>query len=142
MTVQERIRIQVRISMYAAFIGGVLTPLLETVRRWHQISDPHYFINWFDDYLIGGFLLFAAWKTYKIPESGHKYLIAAWGFANGMISYSFFGQLQRLNQPDPASISSTSVVLIKGIMFMICVVSLMLALRHSSPVSPTTVRHT
>ena len=88
---QKKIPLGLRISMYVAFVGGILTPILETIRRWHQMSDLHYFVSWFDDYLIGGFLFFAAWKTHKMPDSGHKYLIAAWGFATGMIFYSFFG---------------------------------------------------
>ena len=129
---QKKIPLGLRISMYVAFVGGILTPILETIRRWHQMSDLHYFISWFDDYLIGGFLFFAAWKTHKMPDSGHKYLIAAWGFATGMIFYSFFGQLQALNQPDPSQISSTVVLLIKGIMFSICIVSLILALMHKN----------
>ena len=49
-----------KISTYIAFIGGIVTPALETIRRWNQLSDPQYFINWFDDYIIGAFLLIAA----------------------------------------------------------------------------------
>ena len=119
----------IKLSMYTAFVGGVLTPLLETIRRWHQIPDLHYFINWFDDYLIGGFLFFAAWKTFKSPANGVRYLIAAWGFAAGMAFYSFFGQLQALDQPDPAPVSTVTVVIIKGVMFLVSLVSLILSFK-------------
>jgi hypothetical protein len=117
-----------KVSTSIAFIGGIITPLLETVRRWNQISDLHYFITWFDDYLIGGFLIFSAVKTYKNWRMGNKYLIASWGFANGMIFYSFFGQLQMMNNVDPAPVSSATVLFIKGIMFAICIISLLLTL--------------
>jgi hypothetical protein len=119
----------IKVSMYIAFAGGVLTPVLETIRRWHQMPDLHYFISWFDDYMIGGFLFFAAWKTFKLTINGIKYLNAAWGFATGMIFYSFFGQIQTINQPDPAPVSSLAVAIIKGVMFLICICSLILSLK-------------
>jgi hypothetical protein len=119
-----------RISMYTAFVGGILTPVLETIRRWHQMSDLHYFMFWFDDYIIGGSLFFAAWKTYRYAVNGYRYLIAAWGFATGMAFSSFFSQLQRIDEPDPAPVSSATVALVKGIMLLICVLGLILALRH------------
>ena len=114
--------------MYTAFVGGIFTPLLETIRRWHQMSDSRCFISWFDDYMIGAFLIFSAWKTYRSVATGRKYLIASWGFATGMIFYSFFGQLLAINQPDPGPVSSSTVALIKGIMFVICVASLTFSL--------------
>ncbi|MDB5209692.1 MAG: hypothetical protein JWQ30_519 [Sediminibacterium sp.] len=120
-----------RVSMYIAFFGGIVTPVLETIRRWHQLSDPQYFIAWFDDYIIGAFLLFAAWRTLRHYNNGYKLLIGAWGFATGMIFSSFFGQLQRLGQPDPAPVSSITVAIIKGVMFAVCIISLVLALQHT-----------
>jgi hypothetical protein len=83
------------ISLYVALVGGILLPVLETIRRWHQLTDLDYFITWFDDYIIGTFLFFAGWKTYKSLTNGAKYLVGAWGFATGMCFYSFFGQLKR-----------------------------------------------
>ncbi len=76
--------------MYLGFIGGIGIPILETIRRWHQLTDLHHFINWFDDYLMGAFLLFAAWKTYQSAEIGKPYLCSAWGAATGMMFMSFF----------------------------------------------------
>lgn len=132
---QEKSSLALKVSMYVAFVGGVITPALETIRRWHQMSDLHYFISWFDDYLVGGFLFFAAWKTFKSPANGQRFLIAAWGFATGMIFGSFFSQLQAINQPDPEPVSSVTVVIIKGIMFIICIVSLILALSRNSVIN-------
>ena len=122
---------RIKISMYLAFAGGILTPLLETIRRWHQLSDSRYFISWFDDYLIGGFLFFAALKTYKSIAKGQKYLTAAWGLATGMAFYSFFGQLQSLDQPDPVPVSSSTVAIIKGIMLLACIVCLVFSLEDN-----------
>jgi hypothetical protein len=120
-------------SMYVAFIAGILLPILETIRRWDQLADFRYFIAWFDDYIIGGFLFFGAWKTYRAVAHGVNYLIAAWGFATGMCFYSFFGQLQAINEPDPGPLSATTIVLIKGVMFLICIVCLILSLNQKVP---------
>ena len=40
-----------------AILAGIVLPLGETARRWHQIADPRMFFAWFDDWLIGAFLL-------------------------------------------------------------------------------------
>lgn len=129
---QIKFPLPVKVSMYIAFVGGILTPVLETIRRWNQMSDLTNFMSWFDDYLIGGFLFFAAWKTFKSPANGEKFLIAAWGIATGMIFGSFLYQLQIINQPDPAPVSSASVAVVKGIMLLICITSLILALNRDT----------
>ena len=90
--------------------------------------DIHYFLAWFDDYMVGGLLFFAAWTAYKSIEKGRKYLVAAWGIATGMSFYSFTSQLQVINQPDPAPVSSSTVAIVKGIMFLVAVVCLVFSL--------------
>jgi hypothetical protein len=121
----------VRISMYTAFAGSIITPVLETVRRWHQLADPSHFTNWFDDYLIGGFLFFAAWKTYRAAPNALRYLSGAWGFATGFALPSFFIQLQFLSIGgiDPAPVSSATVAVVKGIMLAGCILCLLLTLQ-------------
>jgi hypothetical protein len=123
---------RLRISMSIAFVGSIITPLLETIRRWDQLTDIHYFVSWFDDYLIGGFLFFAAWKTYRSNQMGQKYLSAAWGFATGMAFYSFFSQLQSLGHADPAPVSSSTVAIVKGIMLLTCIVCLIFSFEDDS----------
>jgi hypothetical protein len=119
--------------MYLAFVGGVLTPLLETIRRWNQLTDFRYFVFWFDDYLIGGFLIFAAYKTYTSAAVGQKYLSAAWGIATGMAFYSFFTQIQSVDRADPAPVASSTVAIIKGVMLVTCIVCMIFSLteRHN-----------
>ena len=81
----------IEFSRRLAIVGGILAPLGETIRRWHtwQESPP----NLFDDYIMGAFLLYAAWRTGKNVRSGQRFLAAAWAFACGLGYYSFFGQL-------------------------------------------------
>jgi hypothetical protein len=112
--------------MNAAFVLGAALPALETIRRWHQMSDPHYFLSWFDDYLLGAFLLFAAYKARKNAETGQKFLSAAWGAATAGLFLSFIGQLNALNlhTPDPAPVSSVWVAVIKGLILLLCLIAL------------------
>jgi hypothetical protein len=128
----ERNPLPLRISAVVALAGGIVTPLLETIRRWEQLHQLRYFITWFDDYLIGGFLFFSAWSTLRSPHNGQRYLVAAWGFALGMSFYSFFSQLQQLDRPDPAPVSPGMIALVKGGMFIACIVCLVLAMRRIS----------
>ena len=119
-----------RFSRWLAIVGGILVPLAETVRRWSTWRQSP--ANLFDDYLIGAFLLYGAWRTGKDLRSGQRYLAAAWAFACGMGYYSFFGQLERLrlHEADPAPISSAWVLVIKGLLWAAAIVALGLSLRR------------
>jgi hypothetical protein len=124
----------VSISRYFAIALGILTPLGETIRRWHTWREnPPAF---FDDYLIGAFLLFGAWRVGKDVQRGRPFLAAAWAFMCGMAYVSFFGQLEdiRLGIADPAPISSGAVAAIKGVGLAIGVMCLVFSLWPTSPV--------
>lgn len=120
----------IKFSRWLAIIGGILVPLLETIRRWSTWRQSP--ANFFDDYLIGAFLLYGAWRTGKDLRSGQRYLAAAWGFACGMGYFSFFRQLERLrlHEADPAPISSAWVLVIKGLLWAAAIVALALSLRR------------
>ena len=117
-------------SRYLAIVLGILTPLAETIRRWstwHQ--DPP---SLFDDYILGAFLLYGAWRVGKDARSGQRYLAAAWAFTCGMAPNSFFGQLNQisLGAHDPAPIPSTWVAVIKGVGLALGVVALVVSLKR------------
>ena len=120
------------LSRNLAVVIGVITPLLETVRRWHTWQeDPPSF---FDDYLLGGLLLYGAWRVTKNAVSGQRFLVAGWGVALGMVYLSFFGQLRMLREgvPDPAPVSAEWVAVVKGIGFLIIIIGLITSLRKVS----------
>lgn len=112
----------IRLSRHLAIFLGIITPLLETIRRWStwQENPPAFF----DDFIIGGLLLYGAWRVDRDAGAGQKYLAAAWGFTLGMIYSSFFFQLQMIREgrADPAPISSEWVAVIKGIGFVLVVI--------------------
>ena len=116
-------------SKKSAFVLGIFLPALETVRRFHQMADWHYLFAWLDDYLLGAFLIFAAWQANKNIVTGQKYLTAAWGGATAGLFLSFAGQLDHLAKPDPAPVSSLSVAVIKGVILIFCITNLTISLR-------------
>jgi hypothetical protein len=117
-------------SRRLAVIFGVLTPLAETVRRWRQLGQISVLPFWLDDYIIGAMLLYGAWRTSKDIRSGRWFLAAGWGFTCGMAYSSFFAQLERLNEPDPAPIPSSWVAVIKGVGFALAILALVGSLKR------------
>ncbi len=65
----------IKFSRWLAIVGGILVPLAETIRRWSTWKQSP--ANLFDDYIIGAFLLYGAWRVGKDPRSGQRYLAAA-----------------------------------------------------------------
>jgi hypothetical protein len=87
---------------------------------------------WFDDYIIGAFLLIAAFRSHKRKPNGQSLLIAAWGFAAGVALPSLVSQLENPNRPDPGPASSLTVAIIKVFMLLICVICLVLSIKRCS----------
>ena len=119
----------IQFSRWLAIVGGILTPLAETMRRWSTWQESP--ANLFDDYIMGAFLLYGAWRTGKDLHRGQRVLAAAWAFACGLGYYSFFGQWQsmRLGEADPAPISSMWVLVIKGVAVGLAIIALVVSLR-------------
>lgn len=118
-----------KFSRTLAIIFGILAPLLETVRRWGTWRK--YPPAFFDDYILGAFLLAGAWLVGRRFDAGQRLLAAAWGFTCGLGYYSFFEQLRRyrLGEIDPAPIPSSAVLIIKGAAVLLAIVALVFTLR-------------
>ena len=116
-------------TKYPGLAFGILIPLAETIRRWDQLGDISYFLYWFDDYLFGAFMIFAASKAIKDPVGGERFLSAAWGMGSAGMFLSLVSQLDHLDQDDPAPLSSVSVAWIKGILLVIFILLLVLSLK-------------
>jgi len=125
----QSVSYRLRLSRALALAGGVLLPLLETLRRWGTWWDhPASFL---DDWLIGAFLLVGVWATQSPQvQQGLSVLSAAWGFACGMLYPSIVGQWQALQigRPDPAPISSEAVFIVKIVLGLGAVSGLLLTL--------------
>ncbi len=102
-----------RLSRFLGILLGVLSPLLETIRRWSSWKqDP---LALFDDYIIAALLLYGVWRVSKDQIAGQKWLVAGWGFASGMIYASVDFQVQQVKAgaTDPAPIPIEWVLVIK-----------------------------
>ena len=119
---------KISISRYLAILLGIITPLAETIRRWSTWRENPPAL--FDDYILGAFLLYGAWRVGKDVHRGQRFLAAAWAFMCGMAYGSFFEQLHRyrLGIVDPAPISSAGVALIKGVGLALGIMGLGLSL--------------
>ena len=119
---------KITFSRYLAIVFGILTPLAETIRRWSTWRENPPAL--FDDYILGAFLLYGAWRVSRDARSGQRFLAAAWAFMCGMAYGSFFEQLRRyqMGMADPAPISSGWVVVIKGVGFGLGIIALVLSL--------------
>jgi len=121
---------KISFSRYLAVVLGLVIPVAETVRRWSTWrADPPAL---FDDYILGAFLLYGAWRVGKDARTGQRFLVAAFALMCGMAYYSFFGQLQNLRTgvSDPAPISSAWVAVIKGVGLALGILGLGLSLRR------------
>jgi hypothetical protein len=120
-----------RFSRVLALIAGVSLPILETARRWHQLGDLHIWPMWLDDWLIGGFLLYGAWRTRPAVDDlpGRAVLASAWGFACGMGYSSAVAQYTVFAGTDPSGLPSATVLWIKIAMLGVAVAALVAALR-------------
>jgi hypothetical protein len=122
----------IQFSRRLAVAFGILAPLGETIRRWHTWRE--YPPSFFDDYIMGAFLLYGAWRVGRDVRGGQRFLAAAWAFTCGLGYYSFFGQLKslRLGEVDPAPISSEWMLAIKGVGLALAILALALSLRRSA----------
>jgi hypothetical protein len=121
----------VSFSRRLALFFGLLLPVVETIRRWQQLGDPTIWPIWLDDFLIGGFLLYAFWRTRQSASENRRFLAAAWGFTCGMAYPSFYGQITSLDVVDPAPIPTEWVAAVKGLGLTLSVLALIGSLRET-----------
>ena len=107
---------------------GILLPLMETFRRRGQLLQLNNFIYWFDDYLLGAILLFAAWKARRNPLDGQKYLSAAWGLTTGALFLSTLSQVERLSGTDPSMMSPLTIAFVKAVLLIVALSGLVTSL--------------
>ena len=121
-------------SRRLAVIAGVALPVLETARRCHQLGDLAVWPYWLDDWAIGIFLLYGAWKVSQDAVAGRPVLAGAWGFACGLGYASFFSQVESLDQADPSGLAPSAMVVIKGLMLTVGIAALVATVRGTPSV--------
>ena len=117
-----------RFEIVAAFTMGVLLPVLETARR----GISHWTVNFttmFEDYLAGILLLIGAWAAYRSKSWGTVFLVLAWASFSGLMTSSFVGQLEETLRQTASEPNNLLVVVVKFLLWSVCVVSLLLSFR-------------
>jgi hypothetical protein len=107
-------------SRYFALAGGILLPLIETVRRWGT-GD---YLFWLDDYLVGAALLFAFARTRRGAGRGRPLLAAAWGFACGIGYSSLVAHWMRIDRPDVSGLDHRLLTFALGIAVLLALLAL------------------
>lgn len=119
-----------RFEVASAFVIGALVPVLETLRRGlgHWTVE---FTTMFEDYVAGGLLLIAAWLSYRSRRGGPVFLVLAWAYFSGLMSSSFWSQLEETLRQTAAEPHNPVVVTVKFFLWAICITSLVLATRRA-----------
>ena len=120
-----------RFEIIAAFVIGVLLPVLETARR----GISHWTVNFttmFEDYLGGALLLIGAWAAYRSKSWGAVFLTVAWASVLGLLNSSFLGQLEGTIRHTATEPNNLLIVVVKFLLWIVCLVSLVLSFRSAT----------
>ena len=115
-----------RFEVAAALTVGVLLPVLETYRRGVGYWGVE-FTTMFEDYVAGALLLTGGWAARRGRHWGATFLVLAWGYVTGLMSSSFWYQLEETLRQTASEPDNLLVVAVKFILWATCVVSLALS---------------
>jgi hypothetical protein len=118
-----------RFEVTAAYVLGIALPVLEAARRRTNFDNIPAYI---DDFLIGAILLWAARAVSRGRPYGPALLTAAWGLLCGGMWGSFFGQFENKLPTDISGLSNGIVMLIKGCIYVVAIVALVLSVRRAA----------
>lgn len=119
-----------RFEVIAAFIVGLPLPVLETCRRGigYWAVD---FTTMFEDYVAGALLLIGAWASYRARSWGALFLLLAWAYFTGLMSSSFWYQIEETIRHTSSEPNNFVVVVVKFLLWATCVSSLVLSFRSA-----------
>ena len=128
-----------RFEVSAGYVLGVMLPVLGVARRGTEFENVPAYL---DDFIAGGFLLWAARADSSGSPLGPYLLAAAWGVLCGGLWGSFFGQLRNTGPADISGLPNGWVVLIKGVIYLVALTALFLSVRRAgkpdrNPANPT-----
>jgi hypothetical protein len=121
---------KLRFEVAAAFVIGILLPVLETCRRGigYWLVD---FTTMFEDYVAGALLLVGGWAVHNGRRWGSVFLVLAWAYFTGLMSSSFWSQLEETVRQTATESNNFLVVIVKFILWSVCVSSLCLSFRSA-----------
>ena len=119
-----------RFEVITAFAVGALLPVLETSRRGisHWLVDA---TTMFEDYVAGALLLIGAWACYSKRRWGSVFLVLAWAYFTGLMSSSFWNQLEETIRQTVTEPHQGLVLSVKFLLWAVSVTSLCLSFRNA-----------
>ena len=117
-----------RFEVIAAFIVGLLLPVLETGRRGigYWAID---FTTMFEDYVAGLLLLIGAWASYRARPWGATFLLLAWAYFTGLMSSSFWYQIEETIRQTTSEPNNPLVLVVRFLLWATCLASVVLSFR-------------
>ena len=91
----------------------------------------------FEDYVAGALLLIAGWASYRARPWERLFLVVAWAYVTGMMSGSFWSQLEDTLRHTIAEPNNLLVLSVKFLFWLTAVVSLVLSFKRSSELRST-----
>ena len=119
-----------RFEVIAALVVGALVPILETCRRGFGYWDVE-FTTMFEDYVAGALLLIGGWASYRARRWGVTFLLLAWAYFAGLMSSSFWSQLEETLRHTASEPDNLLVVIVKFILWSTSILSLILSFRSA-----------
>ncbi len=117
-----------RFEVIAAFIVGAMLPVLETCRRGIGYWSVD-FTTMFEDYVAGALLLIGGWAAYRKRPWGLIFLVLAWAYFAGLMSSSFWSQLEETLRQTASEQNSALVLIVKFLLWATCVAALAFSFR-------------
>ena len=125
-----------RFEILAAYVIGILLPVLETCRR----GFGHWTINtmtMLEDYAGGGLLLLAAVLTTRGRRSAGQWLLVAWSAVSAMMALSFLHHLEETLRGEDVEPNNSVVLAFKILLLVTSLVALILSFRHARGDGPS-----
>jgi len=119
-----------RFEVIAAFVIGLLLPVLETCRRGFAMWTIN-FTTMFTDYFAGALLLIGAWATYTGRRWGGLVLIVAWAWVTGMMSDSLLYQVEETLRNTATEPHNLLVVIVKFLLWGTSLMGLVLSFKSA-----------
>lgn len=120
-------RKRMRFEVCSALAVGTALPLLETIRRgfayWKVEAT-----TMLEDYVAGALLLAAGFMAVRAKPVAPLLLFGAWGYVTGMMSSSFWYQLEETIRGTNLEPRNSVVLAFKTLLWGTCVTSLWLSL--------------
>lgn len=119
-----------RFEVVAAFVIGLLLPVLETGRRGISEWSVN-FTTMFTDYFAGALLLIGAWGAYKGRRWGGLFLVGAWAWVTGMMSDSLLYQVEETLRNGGSEQHNLLVVVVKFLLWGTSLLALVLSFKSA-----------